>query len=306
VSILLDALKKSEQQRQLGQVPDIHSSVGTQPSPTTGRRRWVTWVLVACIVTILVWQGWQKFGQPDSRPDSAMESAEIAEQSGTVASDVVDSAPATRAADDKLVSKSATAQRTPVETLPVDDNALQGDIAQPPAKSLAGELRKSRVNQSFAAFEAPPQAVAGQPQTASLAQEQAAAPEHTAAEQTAAEPEQTASLAQEPAGAEPQVPVTAATGAQKESAGGAGSSASEPRATEPISFWELPQGIRDSLPDLHITVLVFAERPEDRFLLMGGQRMVEKDQFQDGVVLEEIRRDGAVFLYRNYRFLVKG
>jgi general secretion pathway protein B len=77
-------------------------------------------------------------------------------------------------------------------------------------------------------------------------------------------------------------------------------------ATEPITFWELPQGIRDSLPDLRITVLVFAERPEDRFVLIGGQRRVENDQIQDGLLLEEIRREGAVFTYRNYRFLVKG
>ena len=34
--------------------------------------------------------------------------------------------------------------------------------------------------------------------------------------------------------------------------------------------------------------------------------LVEKDSYQDGVILEEIRREGAVFLYRNYRFLVEG
>ena len=70
--------------------------------------------------------------------------------------------------------------------------------------------------------------------------------------------------------------------------------------------WELPQGIRDSLPELHITVLVYAEDPQDRFVLVCGQRLVEKDSYQDGVILEEIRREGAVFLYRNYRFLVEG
>jgi hypothetical protein len=30
------------------------------------------------------------------------------------------------------------------------------------------------------------------------------------------------------------------------------------------------------------------------------------DELTDGVVLDEIRRDGAVFTYRKYRFLVKG
>ena len=57
---------------------------------------------------------------------------------------------------------------------------------------------------------------------------------------------------------------------------------------------------------MRINVLVYAENPEDRFLLINGQRLVEKEELADGVVLDEIRRDGAVFLFRNYRFLVKG
>ena len=64
--------------------------------------------------------------------------------------------------------------------------------------------------------------------------------------------------------------------------------------------------MRDDLPEMRITVLVYAERPQDRFVLVNGQRMVERDKLEGGVVLEEIRRDGAVFLFRTYRFLVKG
>jgi len=67
----------------------------------------------------------------------------------------------------------------------------------------------------------------------------------------------------------------------------------------------LPQDVRDSLPDLHITVLVYAEEPTERFVLIGGKRLVEKEQVGQGVVLEEIRREGAVFRYRNYLFQVK-
>ena len=57
---------------------------------------------------------------------------------------------------------------------------------------------------------------------------------------------------------------------------------------------------------MHVSVLVYAVRPQDRFVLVSGQRLVEKDEIEGGVVLEEIRRDGAVFQYRNYRFLMKG
>jgi general secretion pathway protein B len=68
----------------------------------------------------------------------------------------------------------------------------------------------------------------------------------------------------------------------------------------------LPQGVRDNLPEIKITVLVYAEEPDDRFVLTNGQRLAEKDELQSGLVLDEIRRDGAIFLYRKYRFLVKG
>ena len=85
-----------------------------------------------------------------------------------------------------------------------------------------------------------------------------------------------------------------------------GQSSLEPHVAEPISYWELPQGVRDNLPEIKITVLVYADKPDDRFLLTNGQRMAEKDELQSGLVLDEIRRDGAIFLYRKYRFLVKG
>jgi general secretion pathway protein B len=68
----------------------------------------------------------------------------------------------------------------------------------------------------------------------------------------------------------------------------------------------LPQNVRDDMPDLHISVLVYAERPEDRFVLINGQRVVEREVVDHGVVLEEIRRNGAVFQYRTYRFMVEG
>jgi general secretion pathway protein B len=83
-------------------------------------------------------------------------------------------------------------------------------------------------------------------------------------------------------------------------------SRAEPRQPEPISYWELPQGVRDTFSEIRITVLVYSENASERFVLINGQRLVEKDELQGGIVLDEIRRGGAVFLYRKYRFLVKG
>ncbi len=78
----------------------------------------------------------------------------------------------------------------------------------------------------------------------------------------------------------------------------------EPPRPSDISYWALPETVRRELPEFHISVMVYAERPEDRFLLLNGNRLAEGDEYQPGLVLEEIRRDGAIFSYRLYRFLV--
>ncbi len=77
------------------------------------------------------------------------------------------------------------------------------------------------------------------------------------------------------------------------------------RQPSPISYWELPSSVRQDLPEFKISVLVYADHPEDRFILLNGRRQTEGDEFQPGLVLQEIRRDGAVFSYRLYRFLVR-
>jgi hypothetical protein len=71
-----------------------------------------------------------------------------------------------------------------------------------------------------------------------------------------------------------------------------------------ITYWQLPATVRGELPEFRISVLVYAERAEDRFILLNGKRLMEGDSYMSGLVMDEIRRDGAVFSYRLYRFLV--
>jgi general secretion pathway protein B len=63
--------------------------------------------------------------------------------------------------------------------------------------------------------------------------------------------------------------------------------------------------MREGLPDLRISVLVFAEQPENRFVLLNGERLREGEEMPNGLLLEEVRRDRAIFVYRDYRFYLK-
>jgi general secretion pathway protein B len=78
-----------------------------------------------------------------------------------------------------------------------------------------------------------------------------------------------------------------------------------PREPAPITYWELPDSIREDVPEIKFSVLVYAKNPDDRFVLINGQRLGEGDDVLPGLLVKEIRRDGVVFSYRLYQFLVE-
>jgi len=80
---------------------------------------------------------------------------------------------------------------------------------------------------------------------------------------------------------------------------------SRPHIPAPISYWELPDAIREIVPEMKFTVLVYARDPADRFVLIDGQRYRQGERVQPDLFVREIRRKGVVFKYRLYKFLVE-
>lgn len=269
MSILLDALKKSEEQRQLGSAPNIHAGPNRVPGGRSDRLRpWIPMALVLAAALTMSWLGWQQYRKPET-----VGAAETAQ----AASEAASSAEAARPAPRK---PGLTAGRTPVESL---DQA--SDRGTPDAGNEELVQRREAIKDSFDNYQA--EAAEGleqQPETMAESDALAAVRESVADDVTPAV-----------ASAQPQ-----------ESAEAFDSSPADTQGSQPISYWELPQSVRDNLPEIRITVLVYAATPEDRFALINGQRMVEADEVSAGVVLREIRREGVVLTYRNYRFMVKG
>jgi len=274
MSILLDALKKSEEQRQLGQTPTIHSPSGEPVRGGDGGTQWVPLAMMTLAALAMAWIGWQQFrplpetGTAPTTDVVANEpAADVPQPEGQAASEPADE---TGSAATELPAEPVTArrpqvvagagQRTPVESFKPDTRALRDATVMPPADAERGE-----------------------------------APAARAMAQTGTTVEPEADAAAGPARGDPEsVTEQPRTGRTPQ------------HQSQPISYWELPQNVRDDMPDLHISVLVYAERPEDRFVLINGQRVVEREVVDHGVVLEEIRRNGAVFQYRTYRFMVEG
>jgi general secretion pathway protein B len=279
MSILLDALKKSEEQRQLGKTPSIHSPAAEPGGGGPGAQQWIPLTLIAVSAIAMAWVGWQQYRVPaesagpasvaEVRTGTPLESPAVAGRETVTEPEAErERSTAELAVDDSGPPEAAL--RTPVESFRPETKALRNVTVMPPDLQTDGQ---------------PEQQVSLSPKPGETAP--------SAALRTGGESEPEIATAARPRQSRGEPPVTEPP-------------VTEPHIAEPISYWELPQGIRDSLPEMHVSVLVYAERPQDRFVLVSGQRMVEKDVYEGSVILEEIRRDGAVFQYQKYRFLVKG
>lgn len=67
-------------------------------------------------------------------------------------------------------------------------------------------------------------------------------------------------------------------------------------------MWELPYAVRKDLPELNVTMQVYADNPVNRFVIVNGERLAEGEEL-DGLKVIEIRADGIVFAYHSEQFL---
>jgi hypothetical protein len=264
MSILLEALRKTEQQQR--PAPTIHDEdpPGSTPEPL------FSWPMAAMMAVALVasgWAAWRQYEAPAGvyRPPVTLESsqAEVAQTQAQEAQEsTVDTAPA--GAETPAVREATTpatapqkppqrSQRTPVET-----------YTPPAASAPKADSARSKTT-------------GGSP----------AAP----ANDTARRPASGATATSAPGGAAP-IPGTGTP------------QAAQPHIPEPIGYWELPDAVRANVPEIKFSVLVYDADPEARFVLINGQRLGEGDELQQGLAVGEIRRDGVVFTYRLYRFFV--
>ena len=256
MSILLEALRKSEKNQHLRDAQTIHSDdqpgYVSEPLPTG--------LLALLLVTALFvsgWFVWRQYRPPavNYQPPVTQVAKEINVDSTPVSEDKQGN----QAAPSDPASNTLSAQtRTPVESYepPVSDDPQPEPVVQ----DVAGETAAQNTDNTQPG-----------PGQANIT-----------------EPGKPTSAA-------------AATGQSAETA----EQKYDPGEPEPISYWELPDAVRTDVPEIKFSVLVYATNPEDRFVLINGQRLGEGGSAQPGLVVKEIRRDGVIFSYRLYQFLVE-
>lgn len=271
MSLILEALKKSEQQRRLGEAPTLGSPV------LVARKRRNLLPLFGVLIVAALAVGWWLTRTPQQEPD--------APKTDTVA---VAPAPAGQAAP---AVKPAPAPHAPAAR-PPNANPATGAGSPPAANRTA----------------APATAPAKPPvATAPAAQP----PPATAAPKTPAGPAAAPPAAStKPPAATPPAPTKPSAEGKPATPNATVAPTQPPAATRPApaqpalpSVWDLPYATRKDLPELALTMHVYASAPADRFVVIKGERHVEGDELGDGVALKEIRADGMVLEFKGQRFI---
>ncbi|MBA8887785.1 general secretion pathway protein B [Dokdonella fugitiva] len=300
MSLILEALKKSEQQRRLGEMPTL----GT-PAPMSRRRRSVRPVLTGLIVVALG-AGWWFMRTPHTPPTDEAKPAAAAPAVDPTAATTPAAPP--RAARAETKPPAARTVAPPAATAPVvvpmPTTDRPGAVTPPPNAALVGTpaapakpvtppastatasapAGKSTAPKASADAKPTPAAKPGGDKASAAQANPAARDAKTATPDTKAPaPADTKSVADAKADAKPVPP--------------------KPAAPALPSVWELPYGTRKELPDLKLTMHVYSSVPAERFIVIEGARHVEGDDLGNGVVLHEISPDGMVLDFKGQRFL---
>ncbi|HEY0232655.1 MAG TPA: general secretion pathway protein GspB [Dokdonella sp.] len=298
MSLILEALKKSEQQRRLGEAPTLGSPVQAI------RRRRSLLPLFGALALIALGVGWWLSRSPAVAP------------APTEAPQVAAAKPATPPADGRGTTPAAGKKPAPHFTTPAAPGAAvaaaggphTAAAAKPGDPAAQNALRNDRTAAAVPApAAAPARPLAAPNETAPAAAKPAVA--STNAPATAGVPQAPATPAPAPGAAAP-APNTAAPAASVAAAPSTANAAPPPHAAAPAaaqpalpSVWELPYATRKDIPELAITMHVYAGDPGQRFVVIKGERHVEGDDLGDGLTLKEIRADGMVLDYKGQRFV---
>lgn len=262
MSLILEALKKSEANRRLGQAPDL----GTPFSPAR-RERSPLWALMVIVLALGVGAWWWFGGNHDSAPPVASpSSAESAKQAVAIQSperSTLRTQPETARVDRPAPADQqqfwVAAQRTRDGQPPAQQN-----IKSEPAPHPAVEPHR-------APAPIPPQAVASAPKPAEMhmphSHPESAVPSTHLAPATPA-------VAAPPPLPRPDVP----------------------------TYYDLPFATRKALPALSMSMHVYTADPKQRFIILDGTRLAEGDSTPDNVSLREIRPDGVILEFQGQRF----
>lgn len=271
MSLILEALKKSEANRRLGQAPDL----GTPFTPAR-RERSPLWALIAIVLSLgfgLWW--WFGRGGPASAPAKPP---------------VATTAAPTPAPIPARLRRAEPARPVPArKPAPIIvDTGAAGFGPLPPGAPQRPEQTQQQDQRIFGA-ERRRGAGTSNP------------PAHVVTRSTPSTPAPVAAPAQ-PARAPKTADMRGYTPPPQPHPEAAPQPASAAPKLDIPTYYDLPFATRKSLPQISMSMHVYTADPKQRFVILDGTRMVEGDTTSDSVTLREIRPDGVVLEFQGQRF----
>ena len=290
MSLILEALKKSEQQRRLGEAPTLGSPV------VSTRRRRSTLPILAALIVIAAGAGWWLTRQPAQSPGTttpappiAVEQSAAGKPNGTQATKPGQTAPANQERFKAEAAKRKADQAKRIEALAgAKQNAPLG-LPNPANNAAMSAQRKPGDPLPHAT---PPQKTLPTPNPAKT-DATAVAPKSEPVTPPAAQAATTpAAKPATPPAAPPATPTAPAKAAP----------AAAPEVAALPTIWELPFSTRKDIPALELSMHVYSSDPKERFVVIKGERHVEGDEIASDLTLREIRQDGLVLDYKGQKF----
>lgn len=271
MSLILEALKKSEANRRLGQAPDL----GTPFTPAR-RERSPLWALIAIVLSLgfgLWW--WFGRGTPVSAPakppvattaaPTPARSAASAQNPESPQQEDKRNFAAARREDSNERSSAAAGKDEQVWVA-----AQRHDATELTAKRPA-RMAPPAVAQIPPVTHTPPA-----PAPVAAPAQPARAPKTADTRGYTPPPQAHPEIAPQPASAAPRLDMP--------------------------TYYDLPFATRKSLPQLSMSMHVYTADSKQRFVILDGTRMAEGDTTSDSLTLREIRPDGVVLEFQGQRF----
>jgi hypothetical protein len=270
MSFILDALKKLEQKRKMGAVPDLTTVHLQDHEPPKKRSKWPYLLLAALLLNAGIFAAWLRPWEEKDVISAQPDVNGIEEVAGVLpAPDKADDTNAMQA--EKIIENKEAAMSTPEE-----DNQAKEEISETvmePDKLIEQEEPVEKSDEEVIA------SIGLNP--------------------TPEELDILRNKIKEDQNVQVQMPV-------EEILNPAEPDIIEPKDKSGfIEFSQLPGDVKKELPDITINGHIYSDNSAARIANINGFVTREGDKVASGLILEEITESGAIFTYKEYRFRMR-
>jgi general secretion pathway protein B len=292
MSYILEALKKSELERQQGRVPDLTSApivIGHASVDGAASRRplfFAAIVLLAVAGALIWWRPWQQGGQAVTAAVPAAPARPQVATPARVSPDLHIDLPVTS----PHAASPPVATATQQQDLDHDPKAVapsSRDVTMQPARSTTADSTRRET------LKPPPEA---QQWTESIP-----APAPAVVHKAPATPVTEATVSTPPA-ASPRVLPNSKTTAQPPPAPAAKAESGKSAGKGMANLANLPAEVRKSVARIDVAGFSYSDDPQARMAVINDRILHEGDEVVPGVRLVKIGSDGIVFSHKGIRF----